>query len=197
MFRVYGTLIETAAAGVFIVPVFALGNKLLFRSRRYTAYYVLFGLYLAAVCGLVGFPNLLTLRFSPNVNWIPLRYMINDLKNAGLNVLLFLPFGVMLPMLWPVFRSGKRTAWAGLAASGIIETAQLFTYRATDVDDLITNTLGAVMGYWLAKLVTKGFSRYAVRESSPRDLAAICIAVVLIMFFLQPFVSNALWELVL
>ena len=197
MFRVYGTLIETAAAGVFIVPVFALGSKLLFRSRRYTAYYVLFGLYLAAVCGLVGFPNLLTLRFSPNVNWIPLRYMINDLKNAGLNVLLFLPFGVMLPMLWPVFRSGKRTAWAGLAASGIIETAQLFTYRATDVDDLITNTLGAVMGYWLAKLVTKGFSRYVLRESSPRDLAAICIAVVLIMFFLQPFVSNALWELVL
>lgn len=197
MFRVYGTLIETAAAGVFIVPVFALGNKLLFRSRRDTPYYVLFGLYLAAVCGLVGFPNLLTLRFSPNVNWIPLRYMINDLKNAGLNVLLFLPFGVMLPMLWPVFRSGKRTAWAGLAASGIIETAQLFTHRATDVDDLITNTLGAVMGYWLAKLVTKGFSRYAVRESSPRDLAAICIAVVLIMFFLQPFVSNALWELVL
>lgn len=197
MFRVYGALIETAAAGVFIVPVFALGNKLLFRSRGHTAYYVLFGLYLAAVCGLVGFPNLLTLRFSPNVNWNPLRYMVNDLKNAGLNVLLFLPFGVMLPMLWPVFRSGKRTAWAGLAASGIIETAQLFTYRATDVDDLITNTLGAVMGYWLAKLVTKGFSRYAVRESSPRDLAAICIAVVLIMFFLQPFVSNALWELVL
>lgn len=197
MFRVYGTLIETAAAGVFIVPVFALGNKLLFRSRGHTAYYVLFGLYLAAVCGLVGFPNLLTLRFSPNVNWIPLRYMINDLKNAGLNVLLFLPFGVMLPMLWPVFRSGKRTAWAGLAASGIIETAQLFTHRATDVDDLITNALGAVMGYWLAKLVTKGFSRYVLRESSPRDLAAICIAVVLIMFFLQPFVSNALWELVL
>ena len=114
MFRVYATLIETAAAGVFIVPVFALGNKLLFRSRRDTPYYVLFGLYLAAICGLVGFPNLLTLRFSPNVNWIPLRYMINDLKNAGLNVLLFLPFGVMLPMLWPVFRSGKRTAWAGL-----------------------------------------------------------------------------------
>ena len=75
--------------------------------------------------------------------------------------------------------------------------AQLFTYRATDVDDLITNTLGAVMGYWLAKQVTKGFSRYAVSESSPRDLAVICIAVVLIMFFLQPFVSNALWELVL
>ena len=197
MFRVYSILIETAAAGVFIVPVFALGNKLLFRSRRHTAYYVLFGLYLAAVCGLVGFPNLLTLRFSPNVNWISLRYMINDLKNAGLNVLLFLPFGVMLPMLWPVFRSGKRTVWAGLAASGIIETAQLFTHRATDVDDLITNALGAVMGYWLAKLVTNGFSRYVVRESSPRDLAAICIAVVLIMFFLQPFVSNALWELVL
>ena len=197
MFRVYGALIETAAAGVFIVPVFALGSKLLFRSRRHTAYYVLFGLYLAAVCGLVGFPNLLTLRFSPNINWIPLRYMINDLKNAGLNVLLFLPFGVMLPMLCPVFRSGQRTVWAGLAASGIIETAQLFTHRATDVDDLITNTLGAVMGYWLAKLVTKGFSRYVLRESSPRDLAAICIAVVLIMFFLQPFVSNALWELVL
>lgn len=197
MFRIYGALIETAAAGVFIVPVFALGSKLLFRSRRDTPYYVLFGLYLAAICGLVGFPNLLTLRFSPNVNWIPLRYMINDLKNAGLNVLLFLPFGVMLPMLWPVFRSGKRTAWAGLAASGIIEVAQLFTYRATDVDDLITNTLGAVMGYWLAKLVTKDFSRHVVPEASPRDFVAICIAVVLIMFFLQPFVSNALWELVL
>ncbi len=193
----HGVLIETAAAAVFIVPVFLFGRKLLFKSRNYTLLYTLFGLYIAAICALVGFPNITTLTFDLNVNLIPFLDMLPDFKNACLNVLLFTPFGAFLPVLWPDFRSWKCTALAGLTASCMIEAAQIFTYRTTDINDLITNTLGAVIGYWLAKRLTGRFCRYAAVESDRRDLYVICVAVVLIMFLLQPPVASVLWGMVL
>ncbi len=39
---------------------------------------------------------------------------------------------------------------AGFVTSALIELLQLFCFRATDVDDLLMNTLGAFLGYLLA-----------------------------------------------
>lgn len=42
----------------------------------------------------------------------------------------------------------------GFGLSLTIELAQLFTqYRATDVDDLITNTVGTLLGYLCFRLI--------------------------------------------
>ena len=73
------------------------------------------------------------------VSLIPFIYMLSDLVNACLNVLLFVPFGFFLPMLWKEFRSIKSVALAGIVATSFIEISQLFTGRATDIDDIITN----------------------------------------------------------
>lgn len=91
MYRIYSTLIEIVAAAVFIIPIWCIYNKLLFRSWKITILYIIFGFYLTAVLALVGFPNIISLKVELTVNIIPFIYMINDFSNACLNVLLFVP----------------------------------------------------------------------------------------------------------
>ncbi|PET97484.1 VanZ family protein [Bacillus cereus] len=66
-----------------------------------------------------------------------------------LNIVLFMPFGFLLPTIWPQFRKMKNTVCAGFFFSLAIELNQLLNNRITDIDDLFTNTLGAIIGYVL------------------------------------------------
>jgi hypothetical protein len=98
----------------------------------------------------------------------------------ALNVLMFVPFGVLLPLVWPHLRSRNRSAarvlaWS-LAASTAIELTQLVqwitlgNYRTVDVNDLIANTAGGLLGYAVLALTTS-LSRpgCSPRASSPRS----------------------------
>ena len=65
-----------------------------------------------------------------------------------LNVLLFVPFGALLPCVAKPFRNPVATVFAGFLFSSFIETMQYITGRGlTEVDDVITNTMGAAVGY--------------------------------------------------
>ena len=75
------------------------------------------------------------------------------LRDAELlaNIELFVPYGLLLPVAF------RRLKWwaADLIALGttlIIELIQPFVGRSFDVDDIIANTLGAVIGCGVAKL---------------------------------------------
>ena len=151
MYRIYSTLIEMVAAAVFIIPIWCIYNKLYFRSWKITFLYMIFGFYLTAVLALVGFPNIISLKVELTVNIIPFVYMINDFINACLNVLLFVPFGFFLPVLWKEFRNAKKLFTAGFAMTSFIEIAQIFTGRTTDIDDIITNIAGTLIGYLYKK----------------------------------------------
>ncbi|MCU9556869.1 VanZ family protein [Bacillus cereus] len=72
-----------------------------------------------------------------------------------LNIVLFMPFGFLLPTIWPQFRKMKNTVCAGFFFSLAIELNQLLNNRITDVDDLFTNTLGAIIGYFLYSVLFK------------------------------------------
>ena len=63
------------------------------------------------------------------------------------NVLAFMPFGFLLPLIWKNFRNAKKVVLMGFLMSLAIEICQLFNLRATDIDDLMMNTLGALVGY--------------------------------------------------
>lgn len=66
------------------------------------------------------------------------------------NVLGFIPYGFILPVLHPGLRSGFVTILSGFFLSLCVETIQLITkVGCFDVDDMILNTLGAVIGYLL------------------------------------------------
>jgi glycopeptide antibiotics resistance protein len=65
-----------------------------------------------------------------------------------LNILLFVPFGTLLPVVAEKFRNFWFTTILGFLFSGAIESMQYITGRGfSEVDDLINNTAGAAAGY--------------------------------------------------
>ncbi|AOY14527.1 hypothetical protein BGI23_04960 [Bacillus sp. ABP14] len=87
-----------------------------------------------------------------------------------LNIVLFMPFGFLLPTIWPQFRKMKNTVCAGFFFSLAIELNQLLNNRITDIDDLFTNTLGSIIGYVLYKvLYTALFKMILKREEKKID----------------------------
>lgn len=72
------------------------------------------------------------------------------LSNIAGNIIGFLPFGFMLPIVAEKMRSGFLIIMSGFALSMTVELIQLATkVGCFDVDDLILNTLGAAIGYLL------------------------------------------------
>ena len=70
----------------------------------------------------------------------------------ALNAILFIPVGFFLPLLWKRCEHLGRVLGLGFALSLWVELSQLLNWRVTDIDDLITNTLGAVIGWLLYRL---------------------------------------------
>ncbi|MBQ9181932.1 MAG: VanZ family protein [Bacilli bacterium] len=76
-------------------------------------------------------------------------FLINFLGN----IILFIPFGFVIPLLWNV--SNRKVIVIGACISFFIEISQLLLARGTDVDDLILNTSGVILGLLLYKLLYK------------------------------------------
>lgn len=92
------------------------------------------------------------MSFREEINLIPFYGGVS--MSMILNVVMFLPLGFLLPLLWEEYQSLKKTAVTGLFFSLGIEFCQLFNRRVSDVEDLLANTLGAVLGWF----IWKGFS---------------------------------------
>lgn len=187
-------LFEAATAGVFLIPCFLLLNKLRFRDFKATAAYLLLALYVSAVWALVGMPNVLYLRFELNFQLIPLLPMLSDLKNTVLNVALFVPLGCLLPVLWKKFRKmGSALAFC-FGASLFIELAQVFTYRATDINDLISNTLGGLLGWAAGYWLVSKTDRKPLGKN--RDISTVFACTLAVLFFLYPLLAEKAFLLV-
>ena len=72
-----------------------------------------------------------------------------DIVAYLLNVVLFLPLGFLLPLLWPKQDRFWKILLTGVAFSLLIELSQLLNIRNSDIDDLLLNMLGAVIGFAL------------------------------------------------
>ena len=195
MYRVFAMCLEAGIAAVILIPVFWVLNRYCFRNSHRAVCYLVMSLYLAAVDAVVGLPSLTYIRFDQNINLVPFAYMFSDYRNSLLNVLLFVPLGFFLPVLWKRFRSFLWTALFGLSFSLSIELLQLFTFRATDINDLMTNTVGTVLGWLLGRLVLKLFP--SIRPSwKTRELAVVFGATFAVMFLAQPFLAEIVWNLI-
>jgi len=110
-----------------------------------------------------------TQQLAANVNWKPFatveRYF-NMLKNqqnqkllrhaiinlAG-NVVMFVPLGFFLPRIFPRLRGFFRTFFLAAVLICLVEAVQYATALGTcDVDDLILNMFGVILGYPFSKI---------------------------------------------
>ena len=92
----------------------------------------------------------------PRINLVPFvrlgdfAFRRELLLNVIGNVLMFIPSGIILPILYKKLDGFGKTVAAGAGISLCIELLQLpFSVRSSDIDDLILNTLGAAIGYGL------------------------------------------------
>ncbi|MGV9267233.1 VanZ family protein [Kitasatospora sp. NPDC003701] len=76
---------------------------------------------------------------------------VDAIRQVGGNVLLGAPFGLLLPVLWPRARGLFRVLIRTAAVMLLVELVQgaLVTGRAFDIDDVVLNTTGALLGYLL------------------------------------------------
>ena len=114
-------------------------------------------------------------------------------KNHTKHVLLFVPLGFFLPLFWKKFSSFWYAALFGFCTSLLIELLQIFTFRATDINDLMTNTVGTVLGYLLARVVLKLLPG-TEPSARTKDVFLVCGMTFGVMFFVQPFLAALVWN---
>lgn len=70
---------------------------------------------------------------------------------------MFIPIGFFVALLWNL--KDKNIILIGFVISLFIEFCQLLISRGTDIDDLILNTLGTIVGLLIYKLLSKKFNK--------------------------------------
>lgn len=155
---------------LFVLVLLALMLHARVSKTRYTVrHYVLmlaFAIYMLGVMHFVFFPIDVNIGIYANqtpwyqsIQWIPLLTV--DAPSFLLNIVLFMPLGFMLPFIKPWIHSMRTAASAGLALSFLIEITQLLlritlgSGRSTDLNDIIANTTGGVLGFVILNLFTK------------------------------------------
>jgi VanZ like family len=94
-----------------------------------------------------------------------------------LNIVMFVPFGLLVPLLWPRADGIGRVAGLSLAASTAIELTQLAlwltvgNHRTVDVNDLIANTAGGVLGLLAMRFVSQSTTARRERRWSENRLS--------------------------
>lgn len=74
--------------------------------------------------------------------------MKNSFRNLIGNILVFMPLGFFIPLLFDKFNNLKKVLKVGFLSSLAIELSQLFVGgNVCDIDDVIYNTLGALAGF--------------------------------------------------
>ena len=108
------------------------------------------------------------LNFDPN-NWVPFRINLLPLvflfdyeikREAWINVIgntaMFIPIGIIWPSVFRKLDTPAKVISACVGLSAFIEILQLpFFDRVTDVDDLLLNSLGFLLGYGICLIVKK------------------------------------------
>lgn len=107
------------------------------------------------------------------LNLIPLRTIRRYLvlfDNARLelflinlvgNIVLFIPIGFMLPLLWQRWQKGWKMLLVAVLLPVGIEGLQIFLPRTVDVDDVILNAAGILAGWGLCLLCRRLWPRLA------------------------------------
>lgn len=89
----------------------------------------------------------------------------NMWKQILYNIFVFIPWGILLPILYTKARKMKVTILSATIFSLVIELIQLiFHLGFFEFDDIFHNTLGALIGYGLWKLVSKYMRKAKLNE---------------------------------
>lgn len=126
---------------------------ILFFSRINSDYSMSYNEWLSTSINIIPFKNVFIFVTTP---YITPSYVFSFIKNIFGNMILFLPMGYFLPCIFNKFSKVKIYIIINFLLSLFIEITQvIFMLGLFDVDDIILNILGAVIGFYLFDLIRK------------------------------------------
>lgn len=147
-----GVIVALSVINLFKRNIYKLSILILASYTLLLGYWMLFGfgreVSPAYMYNLVPFTTVSQFLVVGNFNYKV--WIINLFGNIGV----FIPFGIFLPLVF----GNKSIKLLIIFESGLIilETLQLLTRRGSfDVDDIILNTIGALIGYLIYRLISK------------------------------------------
>ena len=197
-------LIRSISGYIFIIPGIILYFGALRKSAKRqillhitTAF--IFCYYLIGILTMTGIGKLKA--FEPTLVLVPFRDMISGPIDTILNIILFVPLGFFLPLLYKKYGHIGSVALVSFLLSLSIEIIQMFGRGATDINDLITNTVGACLGFFIYQLLCKFVSKeflskfhsYKINERT--ELLLFILYSFVIMLTIQPIIISALFHL--
>ena len=154
----------------------ALKKKELTQPPAHEAWLGFLSLYLLVTAVLLLFPNVTVypdgtmslLKDGAENLYVPLDFIFNRIGDfmggEGIlavigaliaPVLLFVPVGFCLSLLWEPLRKPLYPFLIGLGISALFEVIQIFTYRGFCLDCIFLNAVGALCGSLIVKLISK------------------------------------------
>lgn len=127
-----------------------------------------------------------------NINLVPFAgsLVVNnkvDTSEIILNVVVFMPFGIYLCMLKEEWSFLKKVVPIFLA-SLIFETLQyIFAIGASDITDLLGNTLGGIIGIAIFVLLSKIFKNKTIKII---NVLALIVTIIVILFLGLIIITN-------
>ncbi|MFK3939261.1 VanZ family protein [Alkalihalobacillus sp. NPDC078783] len=119
------------------------------------------------------------------------NFSVKNWQYVILNIVMFLPLGILLPLLHDRFKKAIWTIAGALLLTLSIETFQYFTgFGVFEFDDLFNNTLGAIIGYGLTMSILKLWNKrllQAVGYLSPLLLTSLAFGIIFGTYSLKEF----------
>ena len=182
--------------GMFIMFCVSVGYFLVYRKLlkgqkvigwKVFLWWGIFLCYLSVVLGATllsrgtGFTNerIQSLFYSYRDAWI--NFSKAAWRNIILNFCMFIPFGIWLPLGIKGFRKFWKTYLAGFAFTMFIECIQLLFRRGIfELDDILGNTVGAMIGYGLFSIAAL-INKILKKEKSKNIISAAALQVPLVI----------------
>lgn len=156
------------------------------RAQKKWLWMILYVLYLNAMLIIVGVPDFSYITWHPTINLIPFNdFSMSNIMGMILNIVMLVPFGFFLPVYFSRYQKWYYTLTAGFIISFLIEVIQLFTFRASDIDDLLMNTLGTAIGFAIARIFLQHRKRVNKEHKDLFKLVVINSVVLLIIIFIR------------
>lgn len=197
-------LIRSISGYIFVVPGILLYFWCLNKSGKkqkpiHIAAIFMFCYYLIGILTMTGIGKLRA--FSPRIVLIPFLDMISGPIDTILNIVLFIPLGFFLPLLYYRYNHISKVLLTGFLFSLSIEIVQMFGRGATDINDLITNTVGASFGYFIYRLLSmltreklhRKFQAYKINDEI--EVLFLITYSLVIMVTIQPLIISNLFGL--
>lgn len=154
---------------------------------------ILFVMYMNAMLILVGIPYAEYITWHPTINWIPFNDVTpSNILGMVLNIVMLIPFGAFLPIYFKKFQKLVPAVTAGIVMSLALEVLQLFTFRATDIDDLIMNTLGTLLGYFIGAFIVRKVEEEKTNKDVIKLVVMVTINILVVVFINNPLMTMML-----